>query len=325
MTLLLGRDDVAALLDPDATINAVAAACVAASQGRTETPLRAAVSAPGGDGVLLAMPGSMRDPAVLGTKVVTVFGANAARGLPRVASLYVLADPETGMPEAVMDGTAITAARTAAASAVATRHLARGDARTLGVFGTGVQARAHVTMIARVRRLEEVLVSGRTDEASLRFAAWVASEFGLPARAASAADVALADVVACCTTSAVPLFGRVSPGAHVNAVGAFTPASREVPTDVVVGAAVYVDSREGAFAEAGDLLIPVAEGRFDLGRVVGEVGEVIAGAAPARQALPPGAVTFYKSVGAAFLDAATARMVVNRARARGVGQNFAFL
>jgi ornithine cyclodeaminase len=278
MTLLLGRDDVAALLDPDATINAVAAACVAASQGRTETPLRAAVTAPGGDGVLLAMPGSMRDPAVLGTKVVTVFGANAARGLPRVASLYVLSDPETGMPEAVMDGTAITAARTAAASAVATRHLARGDARTLGVFGTGVQARAH-----------------------------------------------LADVVACCTTSTVPLFGRVSPGAHVNAVGAFTPASREVPTDVVVGAAVYVDSREGAFAEAGDLLIPVAEGRFDLGRVVGEVGEVIAGAAPARQALPPGAVTFYKSVGAAFLDAATARMVVNRARARGVGQNFAFL
>ena len=184
-------------------------------------------------------------------------------------------------------GTAITAARTAAASAVATRHLARGDARTLGVFGTGVQARAHVTMIARVRRLEEVLVSGRTDEASLRFAAWVASEFGLPARAASAADVALADVVACCTTSTVPLFGWVSPGAHVNAVGAFTPASREVPTDVVVGAAVYVDSREGAFAEAGDLLIPVAEGRFDLGRVVGEVGEVIAGAAPARQALPP--------------------------------------
>ena len=114
-------------------------------------------------------------------------------------------------------------------------------------------------------------------------------------------------------------------GVQTCALPIFTPASREVPTDVVVGAAVYVDSREGAFAEAGDLLIPVAEGRFDLGRVVGEVGEVIAGAAPARQALPPGAVTFYKSVGAAFLDAATARMVVNRARARGVGQNFAFL
>ena len=325
MTLLLGRDDVAALLDPDATIDAVAAACVAASQGRTETPLRAAVSAPGGDGVLLAMPGAMRDPAILGTKVVTVFGANAARGLPRVASLYVLSDPETGMPEAVMDGTAITGARTAAASAVATHHLARGDARTLGVFGTGVQARAHVTMIARVRCLEEVLVSGRTDDASREFAGWVAAECGLSARAASAAEVALADVVACCTTSPVPLFDRVSPGAHVNAVGAFTPGAREVPTDVVVSAAVYVDTREGAFAEAGDLLVPVSEGRFDLDRVVGEVGEVVGGIAPARLTLPAGAVTLYKSVGAAFLDAATARMVVDRARARGVGQHFAFL
>jgi ornithine cyclodeaminase/alanine dehydrogenase-like protein (mu-crystallin family) len=111
----------------------------------------------------------------------------------------------------------------------------------------------------------------------------------------------------------------------VNAVGAFTPETREVPTDVVVSGAVYVDSRDGAFAEAGDLLLPVAEGRFDLGRVVGEIGEVVAGTAPDRESLGSRAVTVYKSVGAAFLDAATARFVVDRAHARGVGTEFAFL
>ena len=325
MTLLLGREDVAALLDPDATIEAVAEACVAASHGRTDTPLRAAVSAPGGAGVLLAMPGAIRDPGILGTKVVTVFDGNAALGLPRVASLYILSDPTTGLPEAVMDGTAITGARTAAASAVATRHLARADARSLGVFGTGVQARAHVAMISRVRRLTEVVVSGRTPDAARAFAAWVSESHRIPARAVTAPEAALADIVACCTTSPTPLFDAVSPGAHVNAVGAFTPHAREVPTDVVVTASVYVDSREGAFAEAGDLLIPVGEGRFDLRRVVGEIGEVVSGTAPGRESLRPAAVTLYKSVGAAFLDAATARMVVDRARVRGVGTDFAFI
>jgi ornithine cyclodeaminase len=325
MTLLLRRDDVTALLDPAATIDAVAAACVAASQGRTQTPLRAAVTAPGGDGILLAMPGAMRAPTILGTKVVTVFGGNAARGLPRVASLYVLSDPETGLPEAVMDGTAITGARTAAASAVATRLLARRDARTLGMLGTGVQARAHVTMIAQVRRIEEVLVAGRTQAASREFAEWVTMACGIAARAVDAHEAARADVVACCTTSSVPLFDTVAPGAHVSAVGAFTPETREVPTEVIVDAAVYVDSRDGAFAEAGDLLIPVAEGRFDLRQVAGEIGEVIDGTVGGRDALPDGAVTVYKSVGAAFLDAATARMVVDRARARGVGTDFSFL
>ncbi len=325
MTRLLSRDDVNSLLDPGAVIAAVASACLAAAQGRTQTPLRAAVPSLTGNGVLLAMPGAMRDPSILGTKIVTVFGGNAARGLPRVASLYVLSDPETGMPEAVMDGTAITGARTAAASAVATDHLARPDARTLGMFGTGVQARAHVAMIARVRRIDEVLVTGRTREASLEFAAWVTRSHQVSARAVDAREAAAADIVACCTTSRVPLFDTVSAGAHVNAVGAFAPDSREVPTDIIVDSAVYVDTRDGAFAEAGDLLIPVAEGRFTLDRVVGEIGEVVAGTVSGRDALPEGAVTVYKSVGAAFLDAATARLVVDLARARGIGHEFRFL
>lgn len=325
MTLLLSRDDVAALLDPDAMIEVIAAACVAYSRGETDTPLRAAVTAPGGAGVLLAMPGAMRDPAVLGTKVVTVFPGNGAAGLPRVASLYLLSDPATGMPEAVMDGTGITAARTAAASAVATRHLARLDARTLGVFGTGVQAHAHVGMIARVRDLATVLVAGRTMAAGDAFARRVTDTLGIEARAAPPAEVAMADVVACCTTSPVPVLEAVAPGAHVNAVGAFTPATRELPTAVVANGVVFVDTREGALAEAGDLLIPIAEGQFDAARVEGELGEVVAGTVPGRASRGSDAVTVYKSVGAAFLDAATARMVVERARAAGLGTAFHFL
>ncbi|NDF97129.1 MAG: hypothetical protein EB107_15075, partial [Proteobacteria bacterium] len=134
MNRLLSKDDVLALLDPDAVIEAVSGAFAAHSRGATDTPLRASVTAPGGTGVVLAMPCAIHDPAITGTKIVSVFPGNPGRGLPTVASVYVLTDPATGMPLAVMDGTALTAARTAAGSAVATRHLARPDARNLGIL-----------------------------------------------------------------------------------------------------------------------------------------------------------------------------------------------
>src|SRR6266699_4269238 len=159
MALLLTRGDLARLLDFDAVIEAVAAAFTAYSSGRTQTPLRVGVEPPGTDGVLLAMPCAVAEPPALGAKIVSVFRGNPARGLPTVSSTYVLSDYETGAPLAIMDGSYLTAIRTAAGSAVATRELARADASTLGVFGTGVQARFHVETIRRVRRLERILVA----------------------------------------------------------------------------------------------------------------------------------------------------------------------
>lgn len=324
MTLLLSREHLAALLDLSDVIETVQTAFAAYSSGRTVMPPRSHVATPDGSGVLLAMPCAIVEPPALGAKIVSVFRGNVARGLPTVTSLYVLCDYATGAPLAVMDGSFLTAARTAAGSAVATRWLARAEARTLGIFGTGVQARFHIDAIRRVRPIERVLVAGTSHEKAAGFAQWVGKTFGISAEAATAAQVSSADVVCTCTTSPVPVVidEAVQPGTHINAVGAFTPQTRELPGELVARASVYVDTRAGAFAEAGDLLIPAAEGRFALESVKGELGEVVLGAVEGRRAA--GEITVYKSVGAAFLDAAAARLAYERALANGMGKAFTF-
>jgi ornithine cyclodeaminase/alanine dehydrogenase-like protein (mu-crystallin family) len=270
------------------------------------------------------MPCAVAEPQALGAKIVSVFRGNAVRGLPTVTSIYVLSDYATGVPLAIMDGGYLTAIRTAAGSAVATRELARPEARTLGVFGTGVQARFHVETIRRVRSLERVLVSGTTDAKSRAFAASIAQTTGLACTPASAAETSAADIVAACTTSPTPvvLAEHVTEGAHVNAVGAFTPSTRELPAQLIGHATVYVDTRAGALAEAGDLLLAVADGAFALSDVAGEVGEVLLGRARGRASADE--VTVYKSVGAAFLDAATARLAFEQAGKQAVGTVYEF-
>jgi ornithine cyclodeaminase/alanine dehydrogenase-like protein (mu-crystallin family) len=282
------------------------------------------VEPPDTNGVLLAMPCAVAEPPALGAKIVSVFRDNARRGLPTVTSMYVLSDYETGAPLAIMDGSYLTAIRTAAGSAVATRALAREDVRTLGIFGTGVQARHHVLAIKAVRPLERVLVCGSSAHKAAEFARWVSDTIGIDAAPATAEVASAADIVAACTTSATPVVvdARVQPGGHVNAVGAFTPTTRELPTSLIARAKVYVDTRAGACSEAGDLLLPVQEGAFSLDRVAGEVGEVLLGQAPGRRANDE--VTVYKSVGAAFLDAATARLAYTRALELTVGTLFDF-
>jgi ornithine cyclodeaminase/alanine dehydrogenase-like protein (mu-crystallin family) len=282
------------------------------------------VEPPGTGGVLLAMPCAVAVPQALGAKIVSVFRANAARGLPTINSIYVLSEYETGVPLAIMDGGYLTAIRTAAGSASATRHLARPTAHTLGVFGTGVQARFHVETIRRVRALDRVFVSGSSPDKARAFADWVIQTTGLAAEPASPEATSAADIVAACTTSAIPVViaDQVRSGAHVNAVGAFTPATRELPSELIGRASVYVDTRAGACAEAGDLLLAVQDGTFALSDVAGEVGEVILGTMPGRT--NPDAVTVYKSVGAAFLDAATARLAFEEAGRIGAGTVYEF-
>ena len=307
-------------------IEAVAGAFRAYSAGRTVTPLRVGVEPPGlaDGGVLLAMPCAVAEPPALGAKIVSVFRGNAARGLPTVTSTYILSDYQTGAPLAIMDGGYLTAVRTAAGSAVATRALAPETAATLGIFGTGVQARFHVETIRRVRPIQRVLVRGTSDEKSAAFAAWVEHTTGLEGVVASAEEASAAEVVAACTTSPSPVVAdaQVRPGAHVNAVGAFTPTTRELPSALIARARVYVDTRAGACSEAGDLLLPVQEGVFDLVRVAGEIGEVLLGRAAGRSGAEE--VTVYKSVGAAFLDAATARLAFEAARRHGTGTSYDF-
>jgi ribosome silencing factor RsfS/YbeB/iojap len=268
------------------------------------------------------MPCAVGEPQALGAKIVAVFRDNARRGLPTVTSIYVLSDYETGAPLALMDGGYLTGIRTAAGSAVATRALASPSARTLGVFGTGVQARFHVETIRRVRNLEQVLVSGTSDEKADSFAKWVTETTALSAKAASADEVSRADILAACTTSPTPVVREPTDGAHVNAVGAFTPTTRELPSELIARARVYVDTRAGAFSEAGDLLLARDESQFKLDEVRGEIGEVLLNKVPGRQSASE--VTVYKSVGAAFLDAATARLAFEQAGHQALGTVYEF-
>jgi alanine dehydrogenase len=322
MALLLTRGDLSRLLDYDAVIDAVAGAFTAYSGGKTETPLRVGVEPPGANGVLLAMPCAVAEPRALGAKIVSVFGDNPARGLPTVTSIYVLSDYATGAPLALMDGGYLTGIRTAAGSAVATRALASPDAHTLGVFGTGVQAHFHVETIRRVRAIQRILVSGTSRDKAQHFANWVTDTTGISATAVSAEDVSRADIVAACTTSATPVVRAPKEGAHINAVGAFTPTTRELSAELVARARVYVDTRAGAFSEAGDLLLARGESDFSLEKVVGEVGEVLLGRVAGRTSAAD--VTVYKSVGAAFLDAATARLAFEQAGHQAVGTVYEF-
>jgi ornithine cyclodeaminase len=270
------------------------------------------------------MPSAVAEPQALGAKIVSVFRGNPARGLPTVNSIYILSDYTTGAPLAIMDGGYLTGVRTAAGSAVATRELARPDARTLGVFGTGVQARFHVETIRRVRPLARVLVAATSADKAARFCAWVTEATGLKATPASADETSAADILAACTTSTTPVIvaDRVRPGAHINAVGAFTPTTREIPSEVIGRARVYVDTRAGALAEAGDLLLAARDGAFDVSRVAGEIGEVVLKTVPGRTSASE--VTVYKSVGAAFLDAATARLAFDAVGARNLGTVYEF-
>lgn len=273
---------------------------------------------------MLAMPGAVAEPPALGTKIVSVFRNNPARGLPTVASIYVLSEYDTGQPLALMDGGYLTGIRTAAGSAVATRALARPDTSTLGVFGTGVQARFHVETIRRVRPVRNVLVSATSPDKARTFAEWVTTTTGLLATPADPEETSAADILATCTTSPTPVVvaDAVRPGAHINAVGAFTPSTRELPSALIARARVYVDTRAGALSEAGDLLLAVPDGNFKLSDVAGEMGEVLLGGAQARSS--PDEVTIYKSVGAAFLDAATARLAYELATRLGKGTVYAF-
>jgi ornithine cyclodeaminase len=270
------------------------------------TPLRSQVETPAG--TLLSMPAA--GPQGAGVKLVTVTPSNPARGLPLIHGAYVLFASQTQAPVAVLDGGALTALRTGAVSGLATRYLAREDADRLVIFGAGVQGRAHLEAMRAVRSIERVTVVSRTD-ARAEALADLAEAMGLEAVTGEPDAVGEADLVCTCTTSPAPVFEgtRLREGAHVNAVGAYTPDTRELDEETIRRSRLVVEAREAAMAEAGDLLIPIAEGVVDAAHVVADLSEVVRGALVRRS---PQDVTVFKSVGVAFEDLVVARAAVDR-------------
>ena len=322
--LVISRREVEELLDVDQLIAALAGAMADLSAGRASVPNRVGARVPEPDGLLAAMPGYAPSAGALASKLVTLFPGNAATDLPTHQAVIVVFDPDTGRPEALLDGTAITAIRTAAGSALATRLLARDDSSKLAILGTGVQARAHARAVTRVRPFDELRVAGRDPAKAGALAEELAGELDLEVRAEPtfAAACEGADVV-CATTHPVEPVVRhewLAPGAHVTSVG-FNPQGREVDDATVAAALVVVESREAVLAPdpAGspDLLQPIERGVIEAAHIHAEVGELVEGLKPGRTSADE--ITLYKSVGVAVQDCAAAALVLQAARERGAG------
>ncbi|MGH9531023.1 MAG: ornithine cyclodeaminase family protein, partial [Terriglobales bacterium] len=253
-----------------------------------------------------------------GVKLVTVLDSPPA-GVDRIQAQYCLFDPATGVLRALLAANYLTDIRTAATSAVATKILARPDAATLGIFGTGRQAWAHLVVMRHVRDFQRVLVCGLTPAQGAAFVQRAASDAGVRVESADAATCAAqSDVICTCTTSSTPLFdGKLlRPGTHLNLVGAFRPETREVDDETIMRARVVVDTYDGALAEAGDLLIPLRSGRIERSHIAADLHEVVSGKKPGRSRA--GEITVFKSVGCALEDLVAANLVVQAALRQGL-------
>jgi ornithine cyclodeaminase len=322
--MILRRAEVRRAAAMPAIMEAVAAGFAQLSSGQADVPLRPHIAIPEQEATALVMPAYLRGDESLGVKLLTLFPHNPAQGLPAIAALMALFDTANGQPLAVMDGGLLTALRTGAASGVATRLMARRDARTLALFGAGGQAFAQVWAVCVAREVERVWLVNRTPERAERLAAELRA-FGTPipadiriARSAGEA-LAQADVICCATASATPLFedGDLRPGTHLNGVGSYRATMREIPGATVARAWVVVDQLAAAWAEAGELVLARAEGLIGEEHVAGELGEVVAGRVAGR--VGDDQITFFKSVGNAAQDVAAARVILARARELGLG------
>jgi len=327
--LILGEQEVRELLDLDALVDAVAAAMVEASAGTAGLPPRVAAQVPERRGMLAAMTAFLPSAGALTVKLVSLFPENAGSGIPTHQAVIVAFDPATGSPVALMDGTYITATRTAAGSALSARLLARPDSAVLAVLGTGPQARTHARAIARVRPIREIRVAGGRDpRAAGALADELAGQLGLRVRACGAYREALdgADIVAATTHATEPVVRRewVAPGTHVTSVG-FNREGREVDGETVRDALLVVETRAAALAPypsgANEILWPIRDGLITASHIQAELGELVSGTRPGRTS--PEQITLYKSVGVAVQDAAAAALVLRAARERGAGREIA--
>ena len=292
--MILDEGAVRALLRMEDLIPVMASALADLSSGKVVQPMRVMVPIADHGGFLGLMPAY---GGALGAKLVTFYPNN--QGVPTHHAVIVLFRSETGEPLVTMDGRLITEMRTAAVSAVATKCLARPEASVLGMLGAGVQARSHLEALRLVRTFREIRVW------SPRNARAFAKEFGIRAVASAAEAVRGADVVVVATTSQTPvLLGEwLSAGTHINAVGAPRPTWRELDDAVLRTARIYVESREAATRESGDVIAA--------GQVYAEIGEVVTGAKRGRESA--GEITLFKSVGVAIEDVATAELVYRKA------------
>jgi alanine dehydrogenase len=334
--LILNESDLRAALKMGEVIDAVEAGFRALARGDVRLPERLRLIIPERDAVLLEMPAfsKLRPSAdrsaagseyALGSKIVSVFERNAERNLDIVQALYILLDADTGVPISVMDGRYITAIRTSATSAVATRFMASSSPKLVAIFGAGVQARFHIEAMMCVSQVERVIITSRANEKARALSDHVKETYATACEVVTPEEAASnADLICTCTTSPTPLFdGRLlGPATHVNAVGAYTPRTRELDTEAIRRARVIIDAESAAGKEAGEILIPLAEGAISSGHVKGTLADVVSGKVAGRESDTE--VTVFKSSGLAIEDLVTASLAYKKAVEGGFGVEVMF-
>ena len=319
VVLVLSRSQVKSLLTMKESIDAVENAFCELARGTAAMPTRVSVPIPINEGWLGVMPAFLSHAKSLATKVVTVYPHNSTqRDLPNVLALVILNDTETGQVEAVMEGTYITAIRTGAVAGVATKYLARKDSTKLGLFGCGVQAGTQLEAVCQVRNIEIVRVYDSDKDRMQNFIS-KSPKLNIQPTNNPKEVVQESDVVVTATTSATPVFNGLDlkPGTHINAIGAFTPDTRELDDQTISRAKIVVDSLAAALEEAGDIVIPLKEGVIGRENIWAQLGEITAGLKPGRTS--DDELTAFKSVGLGIQDAAVARLVFEKARDNHIG------
>lgn len=295
------------------------------SKNGASIPLRANINIPEHKGQALYMPGYASDSKALGIKIVSVYPENREKGIDSVPATMVLQNEETGEICSLMDGSFLTKMRTGAVSGAATDILARKNSKVFALFGTGGQAEAQLEAVLTVRDIELVKVYSPSEEKRnsfvKRMSELFSEKFSVKIEAATSSEEAIddADIITVATTSKLPVFNGklLKRGTHINGVGSYTPDMQEVDEYVVCSSNVYVDTKDGVFSEAGDLIVPVTKGIYSFDRVIGELGEVILGKVEGRKNHEE--ITFFKSVGSSVLDIVTARRIYEKALEKNVG------
>ncbi|HEY48375.1 MAG TPA: ornithine cyclodeaminase family protein [Anaerolineae bacterium] len=325
MPLLLTRKDVEQVLTMKDAIAAVEEGFRQLALGNVTMPQRTVIRIPEHHGIHLGMPaymGGTEGGESLALKVVTVYHDNPSKfGLPTTIGTLLLNDPHTGALVAIMDAGFLTAMRTGAASGVATKYLAREDARSLGLFGAGVQARTQLMAVCEVRSIDRVILYDLNEEAREKFAAEMSERLSIPIEPTEDPQTCVEnDIIVAATSSSTPIFegSWVEEGTHINGIGSHTPQTRELDTETIQNAKVVTDYISACLAEAGDLIIPIQEGAISEDHIHASLGEIVAGLKPGRESV--GEITLFKSVGLAVQDAATAVRVYELAQAAGVGE-----
>lgn len=321
MVLLLEREDVESILDMTDCMNAVEGGFAELTQGSATLPLRTAIACP--DGLSLYMPAYLQKANSLACKIVSVYKNNPARfDLPTIAGKVLLQNPESGEVICFMDGAYLTAMRTGAASGVATRYLSRNASdQTVGIFGSGVQARTQLWGVREAVHVDRGFVFDIATASAKSFADEMSKKLGIDVLVAdSPGTLERCDIICTATTSPSPVFdgNNVREGTHVNGIGSHTPTTRELDTALMKRSKLVVDSREACLAEAGDIIIPIKEGAIDERHIHATLGEVICRQKKGRENEEE--VTVFKSVGLAVQDAAAARLVYDRAIEAGTGR-----